>query len=141
MVNNYQRNHIIDHDRRIAYSIWDTIRYIENMVEQLRNPDYMGEGMGSYPIDDQIVRELFLRLPELYSVAEVDHEQLFPDLLSGEYLLLNDWFFRFGVRILDIEDDTDSTDPASVIDMPVLYHFSDDDTDSDSDFSLETQNN
>ena len=141
MVNNYQRAHIVDHRRRLAYSIWDTIRYIERMVEELRDPDYMGPGMGSYPVEDQIVRELFERLPALYSVEQVDHQQMFPDLLSGEYLLLDDWFFRFGVRILDIESDSDSTDPTSVIDMPVLHYFSDSDTDSDSDYTVNTQFN
>lgn len=146
MVNNYQRGHIIDHNRRLAYSIFDTIRYIERMVEELRDPDYMGEGMGSYPVDDLIVRELFERLPMLYSVPEIDHESMLPDLLSGEYLLLDDWFFRFGVRIMDIESDSDSTDPSSVMDMPVLGYFSDPDdwdcstdTDYDSDYTVENE--
>ena len=141
MVNNYRRGHIIDHQRRLAYSIWDTIRYIERMVEELRDPDYMGEGMGSYPVQDSIVRELFERLPTLYSVEQVDHEQMFPDLLSGEYLPLDDWMFRFGVRIMDIDSDSDSTDPSSVMDMPVLHYFSDSDTDSDSDYTVDTQFN
>lgn len=139
MVNNYQRGHIVDHRRMLAYSIFDTIRYVENMVEHLRNPDYMGPGMGSFPVDDALVRHLFEALPTLYYVDHVDHESLLPDLIEGVYINLDDWFFRFGVRIDNIDSDTDSTDPISVLDMPLLHDFDDTDSDSDLDYSVNTQ--
>ena len=141
MVNNYQRAHVVDHTRRLAYSIFDTIRYQENLVEQLRDPDYMGPGMGSFPVDDALVRDLYLRLQTLYTVEHVDHQSLLPDLMEGSYINFDDWFFRYGVRIEDIESDSDSTDPSSVMDMPVLHYFSASDDENDSDYTLETQYN
>lgn len=139
MVNNYQRGHVVDHGRDLAYSLFDTIRYQENLVEQLRDPDYMGPGMGSFPVDDALVRDLYLRLQSLYTIDYVDHESLLPDLMEGSYINFNDWFFRYGVRILDIESDSESTDPTSVMDMPMLHEFSTEDDGSDSDYTLDTQ--
>ena len=134
MVNNYQRGHVIDHTRRIAYSIFDTIRYTENMVEDLRDPDYMGPGMGSFPVCDVLVRDLFVRLQSLYSVDDIDHDGFLPDLIEGTYIPFDDWFFRYGVRIENIDSDTDSTDPSSVMDMPMLSQFGEE---TDDDWTVE----
>lgn len=127
------RNHIVDHHRFQAYDLTATIRYQEDLVERLRSPDYMGPGMGSYPLDERNVCFLYLRLSELYYDHFVDHDQMLPDLLENVFLSLDDWFFRFGIRIENIydADGTDSVDtftvasPRSVLEFPEVADFSD----------------
>jgi len=125
MVNNYQRNHVVDHSRRIAYSIFDTIRYQENMVEQLRDPHYMGHDMGSFPLDDSLVCDLYQRLQNLYTDDYVDHNSFLPDLMESTYIAFDDWFLRYGVRIEGVDSGTESSDPSSVMDMPLVDDYND----------------